>query len=209
MSCIRGLESNKGFTLIEIVTVIVVLGILSVFTFSFIDNAVKTYMIGSKQRMLYQEASYIVERIARELRDAQSVSRDSSGQTLTITKASHASNPLIMDESLNVVFYRDAGSRRIMRRSISASGVVFSDTTMGNNVDTFDVPTGSGALCSSTTPNCMVNISLTLSDSSIPIDDAIAKSVKMVTAVSPKNIQPSTNQYMGRCFNGDYEDVVQ
>lgn len=201
--------SDKGFTLIEIVTVVVVLGILSVFTFSFIDNAVKTYMIGSKQRMLYQEASYATERITRELRDAQSVSRDSIGQTLTITKAPHAANPIIMDNSPIVVFYRDAGSKRIMRRSVSPSGTVFSDAAIGSNVDAFDVPTGSGLLCSSATPNCAVNISLTLSDSSIPINDASARSVTLATTVSPKNIQPSTNQYTGRCFNGDYEDVIQ
>jgi prepilin-type N-terminal cleavage/methylation domain-containing protein len=208
MSCAERLESNKGFTLIEIVTVIVVLGTLSVFTFSFIDNAVKMYAIGSKQRMLYQEVSYAMERITRELRDARSVSRDSIGQTLTITKAPHAANPIIMDSSLIVVFYRDAGSKRIIRRSIDPSGMTF-DATIGSNVDAFDVPAGSGLLCSSATPNCTVNISLTLSDSSIPINDAQARSVKLATTVSPKNIQPSSNQYMGRCFNGDYEDVVQ
>jgi len=209
MSFAKRLESNKGFTLIEIVTVIVVLGILSVFTFSFIDFAVKTYMIGSKQRMLYQEASYIMERITRELRDAQSVSRDSIGQTLTITKSPHTANPIIMDSSPIVIFYRDAGSRRIMRRSTSLSGVIFSDFTIGSNVDTLSVPTGSGTWCSPTTPNCTVNMSLTLSDSNIPIDDASARSVTVATTVSPKNILPSTNPYTSRCFNGDYEDVVQ
>src|SRR5512138_1588881 len=67
------MENDRGFTFIEIVIVVVVLGVLSGFTFGFIKYIVQTYTTGSKQRMLYQEASYTMERITRELRDAKSM----------------------------------------------------------------------------------------------------------------------------------------
>jgi prepilin-type N-terminal cleavage/methylation domain-containing protein len=61
---------KKGFTLIELILVIVIGSIVSVFTFSFIYNSIQTYRLMRTQRQLHQEGAYALERITRELRDA-------------------------------------------------------------------------------------------------------------------------------------------
>lgn len=183
-------KNNKGFTLIEIITIVVVLAVLGVFTFSFINHATTTYVMGSRQRMLYQEASYIMERITRELRDAQTVSIGT--ETLTITKA-HVSGS--MDTYTSITFFKDTNGNMLRR-----SGGV--DRIMGKNVEQF-TPSPLGTCASS---DCVVAMVLKLTDSSIPIDDASARSVTLTTSVTPKNFNYG---YTGRCFNGDYEDVIQ
>lgn len=183
------MENDKGFTLIEIVMVVVVLGILSGFTFAFIRHATTTYSIGAKQRMLYQEASYAMERISRELRDAISVT--SGSNLLTMVKPNRPTNVNSMDPSPNVEF-------RLTGNQLARNTIV-----MASHVAAF-VPTGT---CSYASTNCSVTITLTMTDDSIPLP-VDAQTVTMVTTITPKNFQP-TAPYEGRCFNGDYEDFIQ
>ena len=205
MNCAKRLESNKGFTLIEIVTVIVVLGILSVFTFSFIDNAVKTYVIGSKQRMLYQEASYIMERISRELRDANQIFASTSNGLYIWPKA-HSG---VMDTNRYVRYWVQNGN--LVRTSSVSSIGTGTDRLIGGHVTLFNSgtnhPIPPNWVCLNNMPDCLVSITLTLTDANIPLSDPLAKSVTLNVSISPKNNQ--TSLYSGRTFNGDYEDVIQ
>jgi len=57
---------NRGFTLIELILVIVISSIVSVFTFSFIYHSIQTYRIVRTQSQLHQEGSYALERLTRE-----------------------------------------------------------------------------------------------------------------------------------------------
>jgi len=82
---VKVFKRNAGFTLIEVVTVVVVMSIVSVFTFSFLINSVKTYQMAKYSQALHGEAAYILERITRELRDSQNASWDASTLALTLS----------------------------------------------------------------------------------------------------------------------------
>ncbi len=66
----RDHKMQKGFTLIELVMVIVVLSIISLFTFSFLISNSRTYQIMKGQGELYQDGMYLMERISRDLIDS-------------------------------------------------------------------------------------------------------------------------------------------
>jgi prepilin-type N-terminal cleavage/methylation domain-containing protein len=198
-------KNSHGFTLIELITVIVVLGILSGFTFSFVEHAVKTYSIGKRQRMLYQEASYIMERITREMRDARTVTVVNAGldsSTLYVTRT----YPTDMDNDLSVQFSRTGNN--LMRIGTNSR-------ILGSKVTQFKIDPDycSGFFmiynCSGTDERGSLNITISVRDDDIPINDISARTITLVTKISPKNYTPTSNQYAGRSFNGDYEDVIQ
>lgn len=156
------------------------------------------YTMGSRQRMLYQEASYIMERITWELRDAQVVSGGTG--ILTINKV-HGTG---MDSATTVTFLKDSDGNMLRR-----SGGV--DRIMGRKVDNFEPWPPDG--CLATSSYCRVTITLQLTDPNIPVvsGQVEARWVRLTKTVSPRNFTPSpaSDAYKGRYFNGHYEDVVQ
>ena len=63
-------DSRSGFTLIELVLVIVLLGIVAVASTQFIQQGVGIYVDSARRDALQQQGRYAIERINRELRNA-------------------------------------------------------------------------------------------------------------------------------------------
>ena len=186
---------DKGFTLIEIVTIVVVLGILGAFTFTFIDNAIKTYMLAKRQGNLYQEASYMMERITRELRDANLMCTLLFGMFSLCTPNSSTyaiferSNVTPMDNKKSIIIYRSGDQLR----RYSFSGFTSTDNILGKKVSQFIINRENAGTC-----NEALLVTLTLTDGD--------QTTTLITRVSPKNF---SGPYSDRCFNSDYYDCIQ
>jgi len=75
---------NNGFTLIELVIVIVLLAIVSIFTFRFVGLGSEMYVAGAERVKLLDQSRFTIERITRELRN----SVPNSARVLTLTDGS-------------------------------------------------------------------------------------------------------------------------
>lgn len=171
---------NKGFTIIELVTVIVVLSILGIFTFSFIDNAVKTYRLIKEQSPLYADGAYIMERITRELSDADGVTNPavgSSSNTLGFTK---------VHPNTGVIF-------QLNNRNLLMNG-----TIIGTNIKTFNV-----------SRNAAVYGTITVELEFDKPSDASIPPFVLKTTVLPNNYSGSNYGETGRSFDGNYYETIQ
>jgi prepilin-type N-terminal cleavage/methylation domain-containing protein len=70
---------EKGFTLIEIVIVIVILSIVSAITIYFLVSSLRVYTMTVNQKTLFDEGKLALERMCRDIRDANSI----TGSTAT------------------------------------------------------------------------------------------------------------------------------
>ena len=66
----RHIAPQQGFTLIELITVIVLLGIVSVGISGFISNGVSIFVDVSQRDQLLSQSRFVIERLNRELRSA-------------------------------------------------------------------------------------------------------------------------------------------
>jgi MSHA biogenesis protein MshO len=75
---------NNGFTLIELVIVIVLLSIVSIFSFRFVGLGSEMYVTGAERVKLLDQSRFTIERITRELRN----SVPNSARVLTLADGS-------------------------------------------------------------------------------------------------------------------------
>jgi prepilin-type N-terminal cleavage/methylation domain-containing protein len=185
-------KTTHGFTLIEIVTVIVVLSILGGFSYRFLDSAIATYGMAKKQGGLQQDAVLILERISRELSDAVSVTSPGVSVSSVENELSFNTSHKLKDNSTSITFRRNNDAKKTLSRMSSTS-----TSLIGKNVERFTIERVTSTGCGD-----YFRITIRMKD----VDDA-QREMAMATAVRPKNVV--TNLYSDRCFNGDYEDTVK
>lgn len=190
---INNIKNNKGFTLIEITIVIIVLGVLSIFGFRFLSTSIHTYSMMEKQKGLFDQATMVMERISRELRDAESISLPASGDsgsTLTFTK-SHGTP---QETSTYVITFQLSDDTTLQRIGSTTPATV----DLADNVSTF-----TAARVTPTPPPNREEITITLT-----LQEADAGKITLRSYVCPKNLAyPAYPDYFsGRNFGGDWEE---
>ena len=176
--------NSKGTTLIELIVVIVLLGIIGGFTFQLMVDSVEIYIAGSNQAELLAEAKLAMERMVREIRDANTILvpvSGSSGDSITFVN-SH---------------YTGEGTPGVA--TFQKSGTTLERNWMGNlrpvadHVSYFNVTNNSDE----------IKLEITLSRSG-------GENVTLHTKVYPGNLPygPS-NDFGGSVFSGYWAEVIQ
>ena len=174
--------NSKGMTLIELIVVIVLLGIIGLFTFQFIGSSVKTYIMVSNQAGLLAEAKMAMERMSREIRDANIITAPasgSSGDSINFIK----SHPTDLDSAIDITFQK-SGSTLERKRGANTP------EPLAENVSSFNVTNDSNE----------IKLELTLSL-------AGGENVTLHTNVYPRNLafDPSLD-FGGTKFHGRWKE---
>lgn len=175
---------SKGVTLIETIVVITLLGILGLFTFQLMGSSVETYIMAGRQAGLLAEGKLAMERLAREIRDAEEVLAPASGSSSDSINF-RKSHSTVLDSATDITFQVNGG---ILGRKRGANP----PEPLAENVSTFQVTNNSNE----------IELELTLSLAS-------GENVILHTKVYPKNLPFTSKSFSGAQFDGHWKEVVQ
>ena len=129
---IRNLE--RGFTLIEVVIVIVILSIVSAITIYFLVSSLRVYTMTVNQKTLFDEGKLALERMCRDIRDANSITGSSATSvTFTRTNATGAGQDIANE---TIIFQLTGSTLEKVKATPSAT------SAMAGNVSAFTVTRG-------------------------------------------------------------------
>jgi len=176
--------NSRGVTLIETIVVIVLLAIMGLFTFQFVGSGVETYIIAANQAGLLAEAKLAIERMAREIKDANIIlvpASGSSGSSMNFIR----SHSTVVDSDTDITYQKSGGTLERKRGTNPPE-------PLAGNVSSFTVTNDSNE----------IKIVLTLSL-------AGGENVTVQTKAYPKNLPFASKDFGGAHFNGDWQEVVQ
>ncbi|MBM4279057.1 MAG: prepilin-type N-terminal cleavage/methylation domain-containing protein [Deltaproteobacteria bacterium] len=181
---------DRGFTLIEIIVVIIILAIVSAISIKFLSDGIRIYTMTVDQKALFDEGKLALERMCRDIRDANSITTPSSG-------GSSSSGTLLSFTRTNATAQDSAGdtiqfilSSGTLQRTAAARPTV----DLASYVSSITVTRG-------TSPNNEITISLTLSRTS----SGEILNIPLSTKVVPKNF-PIDLTYTYKNFNNRWEE---
>jgi len=173
---------ERGFTLIEIIVVIVILSIVSAITIKFLVDSLRIYTMTVNQKTLLDEGKLALERMCRDIRDGRSITTPAaggSGSTIAFLRTNSTVQDII-DES--ITFRLNPTDNTILEKMKSSPSAT---SAMAFNVTTtppaFSVTRGQAA----TNNENEITIQLSLALGS-------GENVNLQTRVYPKNLLQDT-----------------
>jgi len=155
---------ERGFTLIEIIIVIVILSIVSGITVKFLVDSMRIYRMTVNQKTLLDEGKLALERMCRDIRDASAIT-GSTATSVTFTR----NDATAQDAAGENIRFDLSGST--LRKVKNAGGAPENPIAMADNVFTFAVAYATSE----------VQLRLTLQLAS-------GENVTLQTRVHPKNL---------------------
>ncbi len=165
-------ELQRGFTLIEIIIVIVILSIVSAITIKFLIDGLRIYTMTVHQKTLYDEGKLAMERMCRDIRDAMSIIATSpSSIAFTRTNATGTGQ----DGAGERIRFDLSGTTLRKVKGVNIDGTGGTPYTMSDNVTSFSV----------TNTTNEIQLQLTLNNPTTGVN------VTLQTKVYPKNLPTS------------------
>ncbi len=161
---------STGFTLIEVVVVIVILSIVSAITIHFLVSSLRVYTMTVNQKTLFDEGKLALERICRDIRDARSIASPAaggSGSLITFTRTNATAQDIANE---NITFRLTGTNLEKVKASPSVTN------TLAGNVSSFTVTRGA------TDDQMKLVVTLSL---------GTGENVTLQTKVYPKNLPKS------------------
>jgi len=154
---------SKGFTLIEMIVVIVILSIAAGITINFLVSSLKVYTMTVNQKTLYDQAKLSLEQMCRGIRDASSITSPASGNSGSSITFVRTHQTYSDTAGETIVYQLNAGTLQKVEASTGYA--------MANNVTAFTV----------TNATNLILLTLTLQLST-------GENVTLQTEVYPKNL---------------------
>jgi prepilin-type N-terminal cleavage/methylation domain-containing protein len=142
----KSYRRDGGYTLIELVTVIVILGIIGAVSSYHLLDALEIFTASTEEAELAMETGSALERIARELAHSSpltpgneavvSPARGASADSLIFTRPSADAGRCVAcaDHSTTVSFTFDPQSRALVRSSAQSGAVILADNVVSFTV---------------------------------------------------------------------------
>ncbi len=160
-------ELQRGFTLIEIIIVIVILAVTSAITIKFLTDSLRVYTMTVNQKILFDEGKLALERMCRDIRDARSIT-GTTATSVTFVR----NNATVQDiAGETIIFQRNAGASTLEKVKVSPVVTI----TMAADVSAFAVTNATNE----------IQLQLTLQLTS-------GENITLQTKVYPKNLVGST-----------------
>ena len=78
-------ENQKGFSLIEMMVVVVILGLIVLGLVTFFTGGAKSWVAGQSQLKAQREARQAIDRMVREIREGKNIISSSDGDTIVVS----------------------------------------------------------------------------------------------------------------------------